>query len=77
MSRGRKGSNEQGVISHASCPCPRPHLGGRPVDLTLAFLLLQHLVEYGHDPVLKQAVVAVGHQHVTDAVQATQAQLRA
>ena len=34
------------------------------------FLLLQHLVENWHDPVLELAVVVVGHQQVADAVDA-------
>lgn len=34
------------------------------------FLLREHGVEDGHDPVLKGAVVAVGHDEVADAVQA-------
>lgn len=54
-------------------------LGGRPVDLligTLAgLLLLQHFVEDGHDPVLKGAVVGVGDDQVTDAVEALAAEV--
>ncbi len=39
-----------------------------------AFLLVQHAVEDGYDPVLKGAVVAVGHVQVADAVDAALAQ---
>ena len=36
----------------------------------LLLLLLEHLVEYWHDPILKLAVVVVGDEEVADAVDA-------
>lgn len=59
---------------------PPRDLAGRPVQLVFLvarlprlllgrFLLLQHAVEDGHQPILEGAVVAVGHQQVPNAVQ--------
>lgn len=42
----------------------------RPLDLLWPLLLLDHLVENGHDPVFECAVVRVGHEQVTDTIQA-------
>ena len=46
----------------------------RLVRLLAGLLLGEHLVEQRHDPVLKGAVVAVGHDEVADAVHALLAQ---
>ena len=51
------------------------HLAGSPTG-TLLLLLLQKLIQDGHDPILKGAVVAVRHQHVPYSVPALLAQLR-
>lgn len=49
------------------------HLGGRPVNLvvgTLAgFLLLEHLIQDGHNPILEGAVVGIGDDEVADTVE--------
>ena len=66
-----------GTLMVASmCPPPEctAHLGGGP-QRALLLLLLQHGLQDGHHPVLKLAVVAVGDQHVPDAVEARLAQL--
>lgn len=49
---------------------PDEAVGVRGGGLLGGFLLREHGVEDGHDPVLEGAVVAVGHDEVTDAVQA-------
>ena len=49
----------------------------RLVSLLASLLLLEHLVENGHDPVLEGAVVAVGDHEVADAVHALFAQVGA
>ena len=58
-------------------------LFAKPVDkcargpnLTRLVLLLEHLVEDGHEPVLELAVVIVGHNQVPDAVHAAAPQVR-
>ena len=52
--------------------------GRGPDELVLGpaagLLLLEHGVEDGHDPVLKGAVVLVGHDEVADAVEALEAE---
>mmetsp|Transcript_37464 Transcript_37464/g.83373 ORF Transcript_37464/g.83373 Transcript_37464/m.83373 type:complete len:278 (-) Transcript_37464:453-1286(-) len=52
------------------------HLGGCPVDAVL-LLLPVHVLQNGHDPLLKPAVVGVGDHHVADAVEALLAQILA
>ena len=41
----------------------------------LRFLFLEHGIENGHDPVLKLAVVVVGHEQITDSVDALHSQI--
>ena len=55
---------------------PEADLGGRPAGSVLVLLSL-HGVQDGHDPVLKRAVVGVGHQQVAHPVEAPPAQVRA
>lgn len=44
-------------------------LAGSPLDLLRTLLLLDHLVKDGHNPVFKLAVVGVGNQEISNAVQ--------
>lgn len=49
---------------------PDEAVGVRGGGLLGGFLLREHGVENGHDPILEGAVVAVGHDEVADAIQA-------
>mmetsp|Transcript_9402 Transcript_9402/g.24335 ORF Transcript_9402/g.24335 Transcript_9402/m.24335 type:complete len:310 (+) Transcript_9402:40-969(+) len=50
------------------------HLRWCPI-CPVRFLLCEHLIQHWHHPLLKEAVVAVGHEQVADAVDALTAQL--
>lgn len=50
--------------------CPDETVGVRGGGSLGGFLLREHGVEDGHDPVFEGAVVAVGHHEVADAIQA-------
>jgi hypothetical protein len=48
---------------------PMDHLARRPPHLFLAFLLRHHLVQDGHHPILKRAVIRVWDKQVADPIE--------